>query len=174
MWPELTVDVDSRSLVVRELDPADEDAVLRIFAASEDWFVAATGTPPAPGDVQSLYYVVPEGAAFEDKRILVVTDRGEIIGVIDCVLRHPGEHDCAVGLFLLNPDDRGFGVGTAVARALLARARSAGVARVTAPPSQSWPAGRRFLDRLGFTVPAADATSGGDGRTTVRAELRLD
>jgi hypothetical protein len=52
---------------VRDLEPEDEDAVLEVFTASEDWFVAETGQPSAPGDVQSCLYVLPEGNDFEDK-----------------------------------------------------------------------------------------------------------
>ena len=40
----IDLSVDGHPVVVRDLEPADEQAVLAVFAASDDWFVAATGT----------------------------------------------------------------------------------------------------------------------------------
>ena len=37
--------------------------MLRLFADCDDWFQAATGHPSGPGDVQSLFYALPEGVA---------------------------------------------------------------------------------------------------------------
>ena len=59
-------------LEVREFVPEDEPGVRALFAAGEDYFVAATGSPSAPGDVQSLSYALPEGAEPDAKRLLVV------------------------------------------------------------------------------------------------------
>lgn len=166
--------VDGRCLLVRALRPDDAAGVDALLRASAEWFERLTGRPSpggaVPGDVQSLFYALPDGATFEDKHLLVVEDRHAIIGLVDYVEHHPGPSDCAVGLFLVNPDDRGFGVGTAVARSLLGRLRAAGFARVTATSAVEWRSGLRFLDALGFTVDPTPA----DGADHVTAELKLE
>jgi GNAT superfamily N-acetyltransferase len=171
---DLEVMVDGRCLLVRSLRPDDAVGVDALLRASAEWFERLTGRPAPgaamPGDVQSLFYALPEGATFDDKHLLVVEDRHAIIGLVDVVVHHPGPSDCAVGLFLVNPDDRGFGVGTAVAASLLGRLRAAGFTRVTATSAAGWRSGLRFLDALGFAVealPAADADH-------VTAELKLE
>ncbi|WP_165990296.1 GNAT family N-acetyltransferase [Streptomyces sp. YIM 98790] len=146
------------SLSLRGLEPADEPAVLALYERCTDWFRRATGLPPGPGDVQSLYYALPEGADFDRKRLLVVESGaapgapGDIVGLIDAVLGHPGPDGCAVGVFLVDPRLRGRGVGRAVARRLLERAAAGGVRRVTASLVAGEEGGRALLTALGFRI----------------------
>jgi Acetyltransferases, including N-acetylases of ribosomal proteins len=141
--------------LVREAEPADEPALQELFQACADYFEAATGLPPGPGDVQSLCYSLPEGADWADKHILVITaPDGEAVGLVDAVLRHPDPASCAIGLFLLHPAARRQGLGTAVADALLAHAAALGVTRVTASVPRGWLPGERFLAARSFTLAA--------------------
>jgi GNAT superfamily N-acetyltransferase len=169
---DLEVMVDGRCLLVRSLRPDDAAGVDALLRASAEWFERLTGRPAPeaamPGDVQSLFYALPEGATFDDKHLLVIEDRHAVIGLVDYVEHHPGPADCAVGLFLVNPDDRGFGVGTAVAASLLSRLRAAGFTRVTATSAAEWRSGLRFLAALGFTVTPVP------GADHVTAELELE
>ncbi|MFG2355793.1 GNAT family N-acetyltransferase [Streptomyces sp. NPDC048521] len=144
------IDVPGERVLVRELGPADEGPLLTLFDECEDWFVAATGLPSGPGDVQSLFYALPEGADPDDKVLLVVERDGVVAGVVDAVRNHPEPGAVAVGLFLLAPWARGRGLGRAVAASLLARAEGASVVTATVPPG--WRSGEAFLRRLGFTL----------------------
>ncbi|WP_130334502.1 GNAT family N-acetyltransferase [Streptomyces sp. BK022] len=145
-----TVGLPGERVLLREPGPADEAALLRLFEECEDWFTAATGLPSAPGDVQSLYYALPEGADPGDKVLLLVERGGEVAGLVDAVRDWPGPGAVAVGLFLLAPWARGRGLGRAVAETLLGR----GASRVTATVPAGWKAGERFLERLGFALEA--------------------
>jgi GNAT superfamily N-acetyltransferase len=140
---------------IRDLEPSDEAALLALFEAAEDYFVAATGQPAGPGDVQSLYYALPDGAAFEDKALLVVTAGERVVGVIDAVPHHPHPTACAVGLFLLHPKDRRRGLGRRVAEALFAELVRLGVTEVGAGVPAGWAPGQAFLIALGFTLDEA-------------------
>lgn len=170
---------EGEPVVVREPGPGDEAALLALFEECEDWFVAATGLPSAPGDVQSLFYALPEGAAPQDKVVLLVEWAGVVAGVVDAVRDHPEPGAVAVGMFLLAPEARRRGLGRAVAGALLARA--GGVTRVTATVPPGWAPGERFLERSGFvledpgTTPAAgvgNRRAGPREGGVRRAELR--
>ncbi|WP_189930051.1 hypothetical protein [Streptomyces sulfonofaciens] len=92
-----------RRAVLREAEPGDEAALTALFEDCEDWFLAATGLPSAPGDVQGLFYALPRGADQDGKRVLVAESGGTVVGVVDVVLRHPASDAAAVGLFLLAP-----------------------------------------------------------------------
>ncbi|MFJ6543783.1 GNAT family N-acetyltransferase [Streptomyces sp. NPDC003656] len=152
VWP---IDVPGERVLVREVDPRDEGPLLRLFEECEDWFLAATGLPSGPGDVQSLFYALPPGADPAAKALLVVERNGEVAGVIDAVRDHPEPGAVAVGLFLLAPWARGRGLGRAVTEALLPRFGEPPLVTATVPPG--WVPGERFLTRLGFTLdsPAA-------------------
>ncbi|MFF7963939.1 GNAT family N-acetyltransferase [Streptomyces sp. NPDC007903] len=146
------VELPGERVLLREPGPADEAALLRLFEECEDWFTAATGRPSAPGDVQSLYYALPEGADPGDKVLLLVERNGEVAGLVDAVRDWPEAGAVAVGLFLLAPWARGRGLGRAVAETLLER----GASRVTATVPAGWKAGERFLERLGFALEAPE------------------
>ena len=93
-------------LTLRDFTPADEPEVLALFADCDDWFQAATGHPSGPGDVQSLFYALPEGAAFEQKHLLVAQAQG-MIGFVDLVVDHPEPGHASIGFFLVPKDLRG-------------------------------------------------------------------
>ena len=140
------------SLTARPMLPGDEPQVSRVLAACDDYLIEATGSPALPADVQSLYYSLPEGADFEQKRLLVLCDGAATVGVVDAVVGHPDGDSCSVGLFLLDPEVRRKGVGTRVARHLLREAAARGLRRVTATCPESWLPGIVFLRTLDFEV----------------------
>ncbi|WP_405162827.1 GNAT family N-acetyltransferase [Nocardia sp. NBC_01499] len=142
--------VGGLSVVVRDLVPEDEAAVLEVFAASEDWFVAETGQPSAPGDVQSLYYVLPEGSDLDDKVLLVIEVDGRVVGMIDAVQRYPHPQAISLGLFVIRPEFRRRGLGRAVVDALLGEARSRGFETIRTHTAVGWHSGREFLRAMGF------------------------
>lgn len=162
-----TVSTQLGRVVIREqVEPEDEPGILELFAACDDWFEAVIGVPSGPGDVQSLFYSLPEGSSFEDKRLFTVRDEEKIIGLVDVVLGYPHRRACAVGMFLIAPSHRGKGVGQAVATVLLGEARAADLEEVTASANDAWPAGIAFLRELGFAT-------GEPGTSPRRATLRL-
>ncbi|MFF0850332.1 GNAT family N-acetyltransferase [Streptomyces sp. NPDC003280] len=173
------IEVPGERVVVREPGPRDEVPLLTLFEECEDWFVAATGLPSGPGDVQGLFYALPEGASPEDKVLLVLERDGVVAGLVDAVRDHPEPGAVAVGLFLLAPWARGRGLGRALAESLLARAGA--VSLVTATVPAGWRCGEGFLERLGFSLGAVVETGGTVGNRRAgpreagvrRAELRV-
>lgn len=174
----LDFEMDGRCLRIRDLEPADEQDALGLFEACEDWFSHAFGQPAMPGDVQSLYYSLPEGAKSENKAILVIETEGRIIGIIDAVREYPNSGTCSVGLFLIHPDCRRFGLGRAVASALIGSLAANGCREVIASVAEGWQPGLKFLDALGFTTESpreaahANRNLGPSERPTLRARLR--
>ncbi|MDQ4103297.1 MAG: GNAT family N-acetyltransferase [Actinomycetota bacterium] len=159
----LLLDVGSRTIEVREFVPADEPAVADLFQASADWFETATGSLPSDGDVQSLFYSLPEGADPKGKRVLVVVEGShefEVVGLVEAVVGHPGPTGCAVGLFLIRTDRRRQGLGAAVANALLEQAADDGVAVVTATNTLGWTPGEAFLRSMGFELSEQELERG--------------
>lgn len=135
-------------LTLREFSPADEAGVLALFADCDDWFQAATGHPSGPGDVQSLFYALPEGASFEQKHLLVAQAEG-MIGFVDLVLHHPAPGEASIGFFLVPKDLRRWGIGREMARALAERFPD--VTRVHVRLDGFEP-GSEFLKALGFVL----------------------
>ena len=147
---DITLQTGPTAVTVRDLEPDDEAAVLAVFTAAEDWFLAETGQPSAPGDVQSSFYALPDGAAFEDKVLLVIEADGEVVGYVDAVLHHPHSTSIGIGTFLIRPEARRRGIGRAVAQALSAAAGKDGFTQISTHVAPGWEPGREFLDALGY------------------------
>ncbi|MBS2539543.1 GNAT family N-acetyltransferase [Catenulispora sp. NF23] len=158
--------VDGHPVVIRDLEPADEPAVLAVFAASDDWFLAATGQPSAPGDVQSAYYSLPEGYDFEDKVLLVIEAAREVVGFVDALRQYPHIASVGIGTFLIRPEYRRLGIGRAVAAALSAAAVEQDIVQISTHVVEGWVPGRKFLATLGATF-SPPAVPGGAGNRTV-------
>ena len=158
--------VDGHPVVVRDLEPADEQAVLAVFEACDDWFVAATGQPSAPGDVQSAYYSMPEGYDFDDKVLLVIEADREVVGFVDAVRRYPHTASVGIGTFLIRPEFRRLGIGRAVAEALSAAAVEQDFAQISAHVVEGWTPGRAFLAALGATFSKPTVPGGAGNRNT--------
>lgn len=162
----IDLSVDGHPVVVRDLEPADEQAVLAVFAASDDWFVAATGQPSAPGDVQSAYYSLPEGYEFDDKVLLVIEADREIVGFVDALRRYPHTASVGIGTFLIRPEFRRLGIGRTVAQALSDAAVEQDFVQVSTHVVEDWTPGRKFLATLGATF-SKPAVPGGIGNRNV-------
>ena len=148
-------------VTVREMRPEDEPQVAALFASCEDYFAAATGGPALPADVQSLYYALPEGADFDQKRLLVMC-RGEgVVGLVDVVDRYPDAESCSVGMFLVDPEVRREGIGTGAGRRLVAEVAGRGMRTVAATCPGGWEPGLGFLRSMGFEVGAPQEPVGG-------------
>ncbi|NED98974.1 GNAT family N-acetyltransferase [Phytoactinopolyspora halotolerans] len=175
-----TVQTALGRLTLREqIEPDDEPGLLALFAECDDWFEATTGGPSGPGDVQSLFYSLPEGASLDDKHLFTLRDDERIVGLIDVVARYPDPRSCAVGTFLIAPSHRRAGVAKAVAQVLLAEAREFGFKQVTAPVVDVWPAGARFAEAIGFEIgdvasPTTNRHTGRHESSVRRAILNLD
>lgn len=137
--------------MLREFEPDDADAVLDVLLSAEDYAVAATGYLPEPGDLQSMFYVLPEGAAPEAKQILVVVEGNAVVGVVDALVGWPSPGVVSVGQFLIHPSHQRRGVGSRALAACLALAGRNGITKVRTGHAHGWEAGERFLAAHGFT-----------------------
>lgn len=165
-----TVHTKRGPIVVREqIEPDDEPGILRVFEESNDYFEAVTGGPSGPGDVQSLFYSLPEGADLDDKRLLTMRADDQIIGVVDATLRYPTSRACTVGLFLITPAYRRRGVGAAVSGILLDLLRELQFDEVTASATEGWAPSSGFLQHLGFQIGDVQLASSGNRRTARNA-----
>ncbi|HEX8864875.1 MAG TPA: GNAT family N-acetyltransferase [Lentzea sp.] len=135
-------------LTLRDFTPADEPEVLRLFADCDDWFQAATGHPSGPGDVQSLFYALPEGAADEQKHLLVAEAQG-MIGFVDLVVDHPAPNHASIGFFLVPKDLRRWGIGREMARSITERYAHITHFHVRLDDFQP---GKEFLKAMGFAL----------------------
>jgi ribosomal protein S18 acetylase RimI-like enzyme len=99
-------------------DPAELAALQRVMESDEEFALRVTGHPPGPADAQSTLLFVPEGNSPDDKAPFGVWADGELVGVLDLLLRYPDEETVCLGLLQIDRRLQGRGIGAAACRAL--------------------------------------------------------
>jgi hypothetical protein len=134
----------------RPLEAGDERAVLSLFERRSDYFEAATGSPPGPADVQSLFYALPDGASDGQKRVMAIVSDAAVVGVIDAIVDFPEPGTVSVGLFMVDPASGMRGFGMPIATLACERALAEGITTVRVGCPTGWARGEALLGSLGF------------------------
>lgn len=81
------------AVTLREVvgDPEELRGLQAVMESDEGFALRVTGHPPGPADAQSTLLFVPEGMAPDDKVVFGVWVHGELVGVLDLLLRHPDQ-----------------------------------------------------------------------------------
>ncbi|WP_261663114.1 GNAT family N-acetyltransferase [Deinococcus sp. Marseille-Q6407] len=124
----------------------DAQALYTTYRNSPDYFRMLGTAIPTASEVE-----LELGLALMDRRrhVELIEHEGEIVGVLDWKEAYPEPQDVTVNLLLLNPAQRGAGLGSRVMWDLESRL-SAGTSRLMASVLGENPAGARFWERLGY------------------------
>jgi ribosomal protein S18 acetylase RimI-like enzyme len=108
------------AVILREVvgDTQELRALQRVMESDEDFALRVTGHPPGPADAQSTLMFVPEGKSPDDKVVFGVWVGGELVGVLDLLLRYPDQETVYLGLLLIDRAWQGRGIGAAACQAL--------------------------------------------------------
>jgi ribosomal protein S18 acetylase RimI-like enzyme len=108
------------AVTLREVvgDPEELRGLQAVMESDEGFALRVTGHPPGPADAQSTLLFVPEGMAPDDKVVFGVWVDGELVGVLDLLLRYPDQETVYLGLLLIDRRWQGQGIGAAACQAL--------------------------------------------------------
>jgi GNAT superfamily N-acetyltransferase len=151
-----TTNVTPPGLVIRPATESDLPRIVELLVLG----VVPDGRPSTedPLDIAAYRAAWRHIADADDGGVvLVATDADEVVGVCQLIVfRHLQAHGglCAeLESVHVHPDHRGTGVGCALLRAAIARARDLGCYRVQLTSNTARPNAHRFYERLGF-VPS--------------------
>jgi GNAT superfamily N-acetyltransferase len=153
----------------RRLAPPDLPALQALFTRAADYFLIATGAPPAPDEAERAFVGGPPSKAVSDKQTIGVFDEaGTLVGVLDAIPDFPADGTCTIGMLLLDPAARGRGLGGAVLAAFEAWMTRRGARRLRTALVMHHAAGLAFLRRAGYVeVSRHDATAAGPARPAI-------
>lgn len=135
----------------RLLGPPDLKALQALFERSADYFQIATGADPAGDEAPRAFVAGPPHKSVNDKRVVgVFAEDGHLVGVLDALTDFPSVGEWTVGMLLLEPAERGRGLGRAVLRAFETWASALGAARCRTALVAHHAAGLRFLEGEGY------------------------
>ncbi len=135
-------------------DEAGRAALQALLERCADYMTLEDGAPARPQAASDLLEALPPGRRHEQKHVLgLARAAGEsLVAVIDVVRDFPDEKDWFVGLVLIDPPERGRGIGAAVMRDLEGWFRGqGGVASYLAVLERN-PDAQRFWIRQGYQL----------------------
>lgn len=137
--------------VIRHLDATtDSAAVADLARRGADYIRLETGEDPGPDWAQEFFDDRPPGDGPYRCLYLGAERDGQLSGLMSMAFGWPEPTDAYIGLLLLDPADRGRGVGAEIVAAAKRIAREAGAARLLIAVLDANPRGRAFWERQGF------------------------
>jgi len=111
---------------IAQLSKQNYDIVEELCNKCSDYFILSGGALPTKDDVSALFTDLPPNKSLEDKFLLGIYRYNNLIGIIDIVRDYPIISEWTIGLLLLEPKERGRGLGTVIHEALVKWAKSLG------------------------------------------------
>jgi GNAT superfamily N-acetyltransferase len=135
-------------------DPRARAALQDLLERCADYVTLEDGAPPRPEAAAELLAALPPGRAANDKHVLGLARAadGPLVAVIDAVRGYPGEADWFVGLVLVDPAERGRGLGAAIMADLEDWLRGQGATASYLAVLERNPDAHRFWRRVGYQV----------------------
>ena len=144
-------------LVATRIERGDESgraALQDLLERCADYMTLEDGAPARPEAASDLLEALPPGRSHEQKLVLGLArgDGGPLVAVIDVVRDFPDAKDWFVGLVLIDPAERGRGIGAAVMGDLEAWFRQEGAVASYLAVLERNPDAQGFWIRQGYQL----------------------
>lgn len=137
--------------VLAHLGPGDGAILQDLYARCSDYHELEEGVPTRPGAAEYLLTALPPNKVLSDKFVFgLQTSGGRLIGVLDVIQNYPEEAEWWLGLLMLEPDMRGFGVGENLYREVARAIKGQGGTSIYLGVLEQNPSAERFWRRQGF------------------------
>lgn len=104
---------------ITQLSKQDNHVVEELCNKCSDYYILSGGALPSKDSVSALFTGLPPNKNLEDKFLLGVYKSNRLIGIIDIIRDYPTISEWLIGLLLLEPEERGKGLGTIIHEALI-------------------------------------------------------
>ena len=113
--------------LVRRITLEEEESLQGLCERCSDYYEIVEGRAPRADAAHEIITELPLGKEYDDKFVLGIYNHySSLVGVIDLVRNYPREGIWTIGLLLLDPCERGKGLGRRVQEALVKTASESG------------------------------------------------
>jgi ribosomal protein S18 acetylase RimI-like enzyme len=144
--------VTAAGLTVAALSRADLAALANLCLRCSDFFSLVEGKPGGCEVAEEVLSDLAPGMGPESKRVFGVWRGGALVGALDLVDGYPEPGTWYVGLFILDPAERGGGLGRTIWAATEGWIRARGATHARLIVQTQNPRARAFWERQGFEV----------------------
>lgn len=136
---------------MKYLSKKNYNAVEELCEKCADYYILHEGILPSKKEVDEIFFALPPDKNYEDKFILGIYRHDELIGVVDIVKDFPTIGEWMLGLMLIEPEERGRGLGKAIHEALVDWAKDLGAKSFRIGVIEENYKGMKFWSALGYT-----------------------
>lgn len=141
------------SYLGKKLAAEDENIIQKLLERCANFFYFMTGLPLPPSAVSDLLKALPEGKDARDKLVIGVFEKQQhLIGIINIIKNFQEPRDWYVKLMLLEPEQRGKGIGTKVYKAFEQWALESGAKQILLSVVEENERAYRFWRKRGFEM----------------------
>lgn len=111
---------------IKHLSQDNSNSVERLCKKCLDYYILCDGVLPSKEDIDKIFTDLPPNKNFKDKFILGVYKSDKLVGIIDIIKDFPTIGEWMLGLMLIEPEERGNGLGKIIHESLIEWAKGLG------------------------------------------------
>lgn len=138
--------------MVRRLTKEDIPKILALLESNPMYYQYF---PPKPTEasIRDDMEALPPGKTFEDKYYIGFFEGETLVVLMDMITHYPQEHEVWIGLFMMNRQDQGKGIGTEIIRNCCRKIRREGFRKVSLAFVEGNKQAECFWRKNGFEMP---------------------
>lgn len=111
---------------IKRLSKDDNKVVEELCEKCSDYYILSGGVFPSKEEINDIFTDLPPNKNLEDKFLLGVYKFEELIGMVDIIKDFPTIGEWTLGLMLIEPGERGNGLGKIIHKELIKWAKGLG------------------------------------------------
>lgn len=111
---------------IKHLTKDNNNIVERLCEKCSDYYILSDGKLPSKDEIDKIFTDLPPNKNLKDKFLLGVYKSDELVGIVDIIKDFPTIEEWMLGLMLIEPKERGNGLGKIIHEALVRWAKKLG------------------------------------------------
>lgn len=157
---------------MRALSKESKNIVENLCKKCSDYYILHDGILPSKEEVDEIFMALPPNKSYEDKFVLGIYKFDTLIGIVDIIKNFPTDGEWMMGLMLIQPEERGNGLGKIVHGALVEWAKDLGAKSFRIGVIEDNYRGINFWSSLGY-IKIKDVNMNFKEKTHVVNVMRL-
>lgn len=144
---------------INQLSKDNNSIVWNLCNKASDYFILSGGQLPSKDDMDNIFTDLPPNKTLTDKFVFGVYRSNKLIGIIDIIRNFPTIGVWTIGVLLLDPEERGKGLGTVIHQSLVKWAKKLGAKKFRIGVIEENYKAYKFWIKLGYTKTESKKTN---------------
>lgn len=136
---------------IEKLLKENDSIVAKLCEKCSDYYILSGGVFPSKEEIDSMFNDLPPNKDLEDKFLLGVYKSDELVGMVDIIKDFPTIGEWTLGLMLIEPGERGSGLGKIIHKELIKWAKDLGAKTFRIGVIENNQKAFKFWSNLGYT-----------------------